>query len=142
MVKTPLKCGRQVGIDSLWCPPTHESEKSILAKFLKLSLINDNCRLTNACLWARGFQRYRKSFEVGQKPFYIQGNDEGRYKNHVKDLYSPSQCEETSETAIRPHGRMVVQTFLRIEMVITYFLSFFFIIPYQLLECKMVSDQF
>ena len=31
--------------------------------------------ISHTCLWAGGFQRYRKSFKIGQKPFYSPVND-------------------------------------------------------------------
>ena len=31
--------------------------------------------ISHTYLWAGGFQRYRKSFKIGHKPFYSQVND-------------------------------------------------------------------
>lgn len=64
-VKMTLIFGRQVEIYSLWCPPTYEKEKSILTKFLKLSLINDSlqpdCMLRNHATSSRSILRRQTS---------------------------------------------------------------------------------
>ena len=35
--------------------------------------------ISHTCLWAGGFQRYRKSFKIGQKPFYSQVQSSSDY---------------------------------------------------------------
>ena len=67
-------------------------------------------------------------------------------KTKIKDLYSPFRCLKLpcdhSEGLIFAIVGWQFQTSLCLEMVITYLLSHVFIIPYHLLECKMVSDRF
>ena len=51
-----------------------EEVMKIVMKMMMLTPRRRGC-ISHAYLWVGGFQRYRKSFRIGQKPFYSQVND-------------------------------------------------------------------